>query len=83
MTLVSPGVPSTGCGNPPTFTFPSHPARANSVESDGYSEVFDGEESSSNTNSLPSGLTGLLNAPFTSVDTSSSAGNEVHNQSSA
>lgn len=70
MTLMSPGVHTNtskqlyGSGDNP-FTFPPHVARGLSVESDGYNEeVFDREDSSS-ANSLPSGLTTLMNAPFT------------------
>lgn len=68
MTLLSPGVP-TGSQNTAPFTFPSHPAREHSVESDGYSEVFDGEGT---TASLPSGLTTLMHAPFTSTSADTS-----------
>lgn len=68
MTLMSPGVPTTTsrpiCSGARRFTFPSHPLRGHSVESDGYSEVFDGEDAPS---SLPSRLITLMNAPFTST----------------
>ena len=78
MTLRSPGVHTPTSqklyrSGDRLFMFPSLPAREHSVESDGYSEseVFDGEESSSNTNSLPSGLTTLMNARFTTDSGSS------------
>ncbi|CAI8013985.1 M-phase inducer phosphatase [Geodia barretti] len=77
MTLMSPGVSSSSGSaerpqsasrrGPRPFIFPSCHARENSIESDGYSEeVFDGEESSAETGSLPSRLTALMSAPFTS-----------------
>ena len=68
MTLLSPGVPPPTSqpvhSGPRRFMFPTRPVRGHSVESDGYSEVFDGEEAPS---SLPSGLITLMNAPFTST----------------
>jgi hypothetical protein len=76
MTLMSPGVSSSNGSaersqsasrGPRPFIFPPSHARENSIESDGYSEeVFDGEESSAETGSLPSRLTALMSAPFTS-----------------
>ena len=76
MTLMSPGVssssgsaerPQSASRGPRPFIFPPCHARENSSESDGYSEeVFDGEESSAETGSLPSRLTALMSAPFTS-----------------
>ena len=69
---MSPGIHTNtskqlyGSGDNP-FNFPSLVVRGSSVESDGYTEeVFDREDSSSS-NSLPSGLTTLMNAPFTST----------------
>lgn len=68
MTLMSPGVSTTTsqpkCSGARRFTFPSRPVRGHSVESDGYSEVFDREDAPS---SLPSRLITLMNAPFTST----------------
>ena len=76
MTLMSPTPTTTTTSrplyshNPRRFVFPTTQSlREHSVESDGYSEVFDGDDLSSNTNTLPSGLTGLMNAPFTSSTT--------------
>lgn len=55
--------------------------RAGSIESDGYSEVFDSEEYSENSQPVPlsSGLTTLINAPFShsSAITTSTGTNEV------
>ena len=74
MTLMSPGVSSAASSSsssaklgsePRPFVFPPRQlTHEPSVESDGYSEVFDGEDLSEN--SLPSRLTGLMSAPFTS-----------------
>lgn len=80
MTLLSPGAPTTTSqpmhSGPRRFTFPSRPVRGLSVESDGYSEVFDGEEAPS---SVPSRLITLMNAPFTSspADVVSATSKEV------
>lgn len=74
---MSPGVSSASssadqplsASRAPPFIFPPRPTRESSIESDGYSEVFDREDSSSSSaeiSSLPSRLTALMNAPFTS-----------------
>ena len=82
MTLLSPAAqPAYNSSSQPSNSA-SCLARRDSIESDGYSEVFDGEEGPL-TASLPGRLTTLMHAPFppSSAATSTSSDQEVRSLS--